>query len=556
MKRALNLTVVVLLIISSTALLTATIGKSGVRLTGDTKGYLGSAMSLAIGEGFVTQGYSPGDDTIAFTHLSHYPPLLSSFYSLFIILGVDPAVTLTVVSVFGWVMLLITTAIYAFTNTKSYSALILTILLTSITYPYLWHYGSNISEVLFLPFLVLTIILATVYRQTNGQRLWYLVLLSIVLALTMLTRYVGVLLYTAILLWWLWWRIHERNVWNKCWEAFIITISAIPLSIWVFYNWFLSISQKPFSDHFTRSSFSFLDGVVGALYQIPFFLLPAIRFGELKYFFGEAHLSIYVVAAGLFFLILWRYFADHKPRFVPPESPALLFCFIYVSFYIFVQPIMSFWPLDSRDVMPVLVLVLPLVIFMAFRVKSRQGPLFAKGYVGLNVLMLALCIFAGGGITNFVEVSYGTVVVEDLAGDYQKLTSLRRSALPRWILRHPPRASHLVVYHQDLYDWLRVYKNPYVVLGDHFYKDMFIPYGIGPLGDIRQWLGEGTCASKQDLILVIFHWGDQLEQARSQEETIKTRCSKVQRIEFSFSVVYVLRGEIRPMKTLLQEISS
>jgi len=141
MKRALNLAVVILLIILSTALLAATIGKSGVRLTGDTEGYLGSAMSLAIGEGFGTQGYSPVDDTIAFTQLTHYPPLLSSFYSLFIIGGIDPAVTLTVVSVFGWFMLLIATAMYVFTNTKSYSALILAILLTSITYPYLWHYG-------------------------------------------------------------------------------------------------------------------------------------------------------------------------------------------------------------------------------------------------------------------------------------------------------------------------------------------------------------------------------------------------------------------------------
>ena len=74
---------------------------------------------------------------------------------------------------------------------------------------------------------------------------------------------------------------------------------------------------------------------------------------------------------------------------------------------------------------------------------------------------------------------------------------------PRWLLRYPPRASHLVEYHQDLYDWLRAYDKPYVVLGEHFYKDMFIPYGIGPLGDLEAWLEEGTCTPKQDLVLVV-----------------------------------------------------
>ena len=58
-RSALYITVIVLLIVASTALLVATIGESGVRVPGDTEAYLGCAVSLVNGDGFVIQHYIP-----------------------------------------------------------------------------------------------------------------------------------------------------------------------------------------------------------------------------------------------------------------------------------------------------------------------------------------------------------------------------------------------------------------------------------------------------------------------------------------------------------------
>ncbi len=78
-----------------------------------------------------------------------------------------------------------------------------------------------------------------------------------------------------------------------------------------------------------------------AFYDIPYLLLPAIKTGSLKYIMGQAQWAMYLLAAGLLILILWRYVVDQKPRFVPPVSPALLFCAIYVFYFLVMPPLLA-----------------------------------------------------------------------------------------------------------------------------------------------------------------------------------------------------------------------
>jgi len=158
----------------------------GVGVLPDSTVYFDAARNLANGRGFVVISGTAGE----FTPLVHYPPLYSSLLALALKGGItsETAARWLSASLFGVNIFLVGYAI-AFSVGKSFWLPVLGALLTLAAPDLLAIHSVAMTEPLYLALTLGGLLLLARYLQ-NGRRSW-LVMAAILIALSCLTRYVG-----------------------------------------------------------------------------------------------------------------------------------------------------------------------------------------------------------------------------------------------------------------------------------------------------------------------------------------------------------------------------
>ena len=208
----------------------------GIGLYGsDSFSYISVARSLSEGYGF----YFPSND-YGYSPLTHFPPMYSITLALFEIIGLDGVISAKYLNafLFGFSVFLVGYLIKQ--TTKSVSFILFGSTLLAISAIFAELYSLAMSEALFLSLTLLGFVFLNKYFFWNN---WlYLIIASIILGVSALTRYVGIVnIFTgmAVVL------IINRDLklYRRIVSAFILLfISIAPILIWTLRNLLLTNS--------------------------------------------------------------------------------------------------------------------------------------------------------------------------------------------------------------------------------------------------------------------------------------------------------------------------
>ena len=209
----------------------------GAGLSPDSVVYIGTARNIIAGAGFLSYDGTP---------MVHFPPLYPALLALIgAILGKDPLLLTNIVNalIFGLIVYLSGVLISKHLSSSLPLAIVGTLMILFST-PLFLVSGWVWSEPLFIFFVLLSLIFAESYLSKNNTK--SLVLLSSSVALSFITRYVGV---TLII-----WGVlviavfHHGTLKRRIAHLTIFTlISAIPMGIWVIRNYSVASTLFGFS---------------------------------------------------------------------------------------------------------------------------------------------------------------------------------------------------------------------------------------------------------------------------------------------------------------------
>jgi hypothetical protein len=192
----------------------------------DSAAYISAARSLVTGHGLSVPtpegGYSP---------LQLHQPLYPLLMSFFLLLDIHPFTTTTVLNTacFGLSILILGLGSYYFSKSKVYSLLVVAVMLCC---PHIIeNYDGAMSEPLYLFLTLVTFFLVLLFVEQ--PRAWLLILATVTAALSILTRYIGLvnLLAGALIIVCF---PRERLSTRIRKAALFSAISALPPAIWLF----------------------------------------------------------------------------------------------------------------------------------------------------------------------------------------------------------------------------------------------------------------------------------------------------------------------------------
>jgi len=323
----------------------------GLGTSRDSVEYLFTSQNLVLGNGFVSFSGQP---------YIFWPPLYPLLLSFLQILGVHDllkAAFVLQIATFLWLAVLLAWLfLRVFGNNFAFAFLGNALVVTNIALTTLFQ-GVG-SDYLFLALILSFIYLCDLYIiNSQPKTLW---LLTLVAALAMLQRYIGVV--TLLCGAWIIYRYPLLTVVEKIKRLAVFSLSIFPLGMWI-----LSLPK----DAVVRDSpSSVLENVHQFTVSLLSWFLPSshleghpvrLQFGVLGVWF--------IVFAGVFFL--WK-FKDKNSTNKTIEFSVFLFGFVYTVVLILLASLSSFNTLDSRFVSPVLV---PLVIFVLVAIDSLMKKL-------------------------------------------------------------------------------------------------------------------------------------------------------------------------------------
>lgn len=539
-----SLFVVLLVIAVSTFFLYLLVWNHGSRLSSDAIVYLRTAQGIAQGEGFGRHMYVPASDASEFVPTTHYPPLLSMLYAAGALPGLNWYAVPPMLSLICWVALLSGMGLLAYRLSRSAFMSALVVLLAAMT-PNFWVIFQHAwSEVVFLPLLVwLMVVLVDLPGREQGRR-WRLILAALLLALLMLTRYVGVFVLGAALLWWAWW--HWRNLPKLFGGGLILAASALPLAVWLLRN--RLVAQDALGTHFEESTHSFVDGMWAMGAEGVSALLPTFNvLRPLDHPDEQMLVALLIVcllvAAGV---VGWHCFRSRQAGLpAPHRTPLVLFLAMYIALYTLVQPFLLFWPMDLRDMATILCLSLPLlgVVLAALPTRGWSYSLIGA-WVLVNVWLAFGSPIIHGTPTWF---SFMPPRIADITQS-QRQTVTYGGSLVSFMNTNPPRTRTLVNNHADMLNWLRSLDSPVVVFTNESRPMMFAgyPFSVTPS---RDWVvlhqppdvTAIPCDSQYPAALVVFRWYHLAASAQEMQDRIEQKCPGIYRRDFEASVVYLLQ---------------
>jgi hypothetical protein len=542
-----------------TSLFALTIFPHGTSLDmGDEGAYLLRAVYLVHGEGIATQHYRMASDQVTMVYSSHHAPLISLAYALLLWLGL-PLTLATSVFVLGcWLALLSGIGILAYRLSDSPLVVSISIIIASLTHAYLRIYESGLSEVLFLPLLVWIVVLMVRLPQQPHSPLKTLIGAAVLLALLMLTRYVGIVIFTALAGWWVWWRIFQRRWRDISRELPILLMALIPPGLWVGRN--ILISNAPAGSQFKASEYTFADGLTGIIFQSAHLLFPALRtpqeftaFADLgiwAHIITYAHFVLLLPLLGLLAVKLWQARPANQSILTPPDTPILPIAAAYLGLYLVLQPFFRFTPLDERDVTTLLCILQPWLLTVSAHLLRRYALPVLTGYAVVNILLILIPLTVVG-IPRVVSVN--PPAVDDLA-DNRAIWEYRLYGMPEWLLAEPFRTTTADRYHSDLLDLIRQSGENVVIVSNSrrplFYTDTHPqPLPVSPIR-LDDWLLSGTCQPETPVLIVLFDWDTMRFEFDDDQAALRAKCPDLpEPVVLEHALVYPLgaaRQRIEP----------
>ena len=521
-------------ILASTAILYLLLWDGGVRLSPDSRWYLAAGINLHQGNGLILPYYDAAADTVILRPLVHYPPLPSILYSFLMFLGVSPLNVPTVVSLLAWVLLLSGIGLLTYRLSKSQVIATFAIILAAITYPYLVVFEYAWSEVIFLPLvLFLMVTLVDLPKRERGT-IFCLVIAAVILALLMLTRYIGVFVFASVLAWWCWWRVSQRQTRKLVVESAILSVAALPLLAWIARNALLT--GRPLGEHLGPSRYTFADGLIRAAHESASVVLPATRPAHVWHILGWAGLLVYLVPFVVGGYLLWRYKPERRQITDPTRTPLPVFLAVYFALFTVAQPFFSFWPMDQRFMAVALCLIQPWLLSMLVRAPRHWSNKFLFGYVALNLILIVVPL-TRKGIPDWIAVN--PPGFRDLADRHPDVVEYSYAGIPEWLMVTPPRTRDLANHHRDLIEFLQPFDGEVSIVTNE--RLLFYPYQLGTVGYLTTWLSHGACTPRHDVVIVIIDWDRWAEEADNLQHKVEQKCPGVSKAVLSHSVVYHLR---------------
>jgi hypothetical protein len=535
-----------LVIAAATAVFALVIWTHGAVLSLDSRSYIQAGYNIATGNGFVLTRYEPATDSLIDFPLTHYPPFTSIVYAMGLWVGMPSQAIPPLIVSLGWTLFLGGIGMLTYRLGAPPFIAVLAIVVAALTHNYWFVFQVIISEAVFLPLLVwLMVVLVDLpaeYERQPGR----VILAVVLLALAMLTRYVGVLVWLATLVWAGWWFVAQRKKRALAAAIGLHALAVLPFGGWVTYN-LLSVNRS-FSDHLNESRDTFLDGLLAFGYESIHLVLPA-----LTPFLAVQEMVWWLVLAGglvaAMLALLWRR-TPRQALIHAHRTPLLLFVLLYSFLYTVVQPWFSFTPIDSRDAATLLCLMQPWLFGSVGRVLPRRlaYPMLSA-LVALNVA-LAFHPILFKGIPFWVSVNppqVHAVSLERIAEDEWK-----QYGFLTWLVVRPVRTGNLPQYHPQLYAWLQsldagdtevvVLTNGTLLFDAHLPVAVEYPDIAHPPGYVADWLSSGHCSSQYNTVVVLFEWDYLAESVAPYRQQVEQKCPGLEPRFFPHSVVYRLNA--------------
>ncbi len=526
--------------------------------------YLRTGFHLASGDGLGIIHYYPDTDSRQFVPTTHYPPLIPLVYSVLALgLNIHPDTLPTIVSLVGWIAMLAGIGVFTYQLSKSPLIAALTVILPATSYGTWFAFLHAMSEPLFLPLLIWLMVLTyNLPQREYGYRIRF-VGVVLVLMLLMLTRYVGVVVLAAVMLWWAWhwWYTLHRKLTTLIQDSVLLAASAIPAFAIIMYH---KLQATPtLGGHLAQGEATFADGVWAMLLQGGQILLPNLHMTTLIARFGNVIWIVYLLLLLLIGWLLGNVRGKTRSWMKPHPTPALLFLVGYVLLYTVVQPFFSFEPIDWRDMTSILCLTIPLISAAIAYLPVRWSSVALTGYIGLN----SLFSIGHGMIATPIDTAYqqesspialehqqrsSPTPLEDRGQEEQQEQDIvgGESGLQKWITIETPRSRNLPNYHPDLLQWVQAQSEKSVILTN--VPELLAPYADGSIehaaesraGFLAQapqaWLDAGSCRSKYPVSIVLFPWDKYAEEAQTIQQAVERKCPGLPKRQFEHSVVYTL----------------
>ncbi len=509
----------------------------------DSFTYLRTGLHLAWGDGLGIFRYYARTDRVQFIQTNHYPPLTSLFYGSIAQLGnLPPSMLPATVSLVGWVALLAGIGVLTFQLGKAPLLTALTIILTATSYHLWFIFLHAMSEPLFLPLLVWLMVLSYNLPQREHRCGWRFIGVVLLLMLMMLTRYVGVIVLAAVMLWWAWhwWYTPNRKLTRLIGESTILAASALPIATFMIY--FKLQATQDVGVHFIPSRYTFIDGVWEMLLQGSTVFLPNFQVTAITEWIGWYGWIAYGILVLLLVGLLWYVVGTGKvPSWHKPHpSPILLFLLGYVALYTIVQPFLSFYPIDWRDMTTILCLTIPLISGAIAYLPVRWSYVVLSAYIALNVLMAVVQQQIPQPTPYAPQEKQASVTSPKEHQHYeQRPVSKRDSALYSTLADQ-----------EDLVAWVQAQPRNHVLLTNDpaflalhtssVIEDIANPYFFNTTEPPTAWLDAGSCSSQYPVSIVLFPTDKYARDVEAMKQTIERKCPGLPKRQFDNSVVYTL----------------
>jgi len=518
----------------------------GVENSWKSRHYPEAGFNFYQGLGWFIAKYEVSTDEIIFRPLTYYPPVVPAIYGGLMFLGLPAVQIPTLVVLLTWPLFLFGLALLTYRLSRSRSMAIWIMILAGVTWPYLTVYTRTGSEATFLTLLVfLSLILVDLPHKENRPLFW-LFMATILIALLMLTRYVGIFFYAATGLWWMGWRIKQKRVRLLVGELAILVLAAVPFLAWVGRNF--SLTGHPFGTKHLGShpGYTFTDTLTELLQHSSWIFLPAVRPGPVWRALGWPALlaCVGIGAAGAY--LIWRYRPKPWIRMLLLHSPLAIFVGVYFGIFIFVQPFIYINPMSARYMTVALCLVQPWFLILLARSPARWSNAFMVGYVALN-LTLVIALSTARGVPHWIKVAPPDF--DDLANHHQEAWDYLNSGMPAWLLHRPPRLNDLSNHHREVAAFLDSLAPEAAIVSNA--PDLFLYRPVAALGTpVSHWLAEGKCVSRHEVVVIVFDWDrwsegiiDNTYQAKELKPEqlayeIEQKCPEATKQVFTYAVVY------------------
>lgn len=363
----------VLLALVGAVLILLSTSQYGAGLSPDSVAYIGTARNLITGAGFINYD---GNPTVEWPPL--YPALLALVGSTF---GADPLLLANVVNALIFGLIVYVGGVLTFKHLSSFPALALMgTLALLVSRPLFAVSVMAWTEPLFILFVILCLIFADSYLLKKD--IASLLLLSSLVALSSLTRYIGVtlLLWGALIIV----VFHRGSLKSRIVHlSLFILVSTLPVGIWLIRNY--AISSTLFGPRFS-SAHTLSQNLTYVFNTLLYWYIPR-RIAE-----HRSILMIVSAGVGLFAgLSLRDGWQGMKVR-LRQISPLVSFVIIYTSFLVISSTTTAYDRIDNRLLSPIYVPLTLLVLILAQALVDPYRKRFSKKIVN-SFLVIGIAIW-------------------------------------------------------------------------------------------------------------------------------------------------------------------